>query len=641
MSINITEQANAVFQANVVTAYPCSIPKSAIGVFELASNSWSPIGFAVNTISCRISYNTTIDPIIGIFVQSQFTTTTTTSTVTTTIPSTGLSGSGGGGGGGGSSGGGGGGGGGSSKPVVASAANGYNISNIAQLNTVNVTLEGRQINIVENYITPTSAGVTINGNSSYTMSTGRSYFVASGSNYSIYVRLLNVSYIPIEQTIMLYVYSNSTSTPTNSTQPLNVSLSISNLTSLRIVPESLSNVVFVGNVLSSTPAAPSNYMKLGVIYISVNSSAVDSIRVSADYGCGTPSTDITPFYLQNQAWIPINPFTINSTSCQVSFMVVKNQIFAIMQLVRPITTTTIRPTTTIAATIVAATAPPPSSGIILLQNWLLILSALILAAGFAGAAYVYVRRYGFHLHVTLARRHIISIAIIGLVSLLLIGAYAYTGLHYPGRVPTSFNRTVNSTTSTSSVSTTTIAAMQTQAFKELGLPIGTTWYVQLGTNLTSGAVESGVADQRLVHLNSTAGYINFTVPAGIYYYTIREVPGYNLMYYQLRNQGYLNVTGGYGSTQSAAFVQCTSDCNASTQTVSFERFGLPVDTEWSVNVNGTTESSNSLFINFTEPLGQHPYEVSPVSNYRAYPSQSSVNLTSGSSIYTVSITFVK
>lgn len=666
----------------MVTSYPCAVPANALGVFELIGGSWGALPFTVNSVSCKISYSITVDPTIGVFVQAQYYTSTTSAT--TTIKS----GGGGGGGGGGSgsaapaaSGGGGG----SSKPVathvVSGNQNGYIISDITQLNSFNVTLEGQQLNVIENYITPTSAGITINGNSGYDLNLSTNYLVTSTSNYSIYVKLLNVSYLPIEQTISLYIYAIPGSAY-NNTNTLDVNFSLSNLNAVNVTPKFFSYAVSSTNVTSNTPMAPNSYVKLAATRLDVNSSTVNTLDLSVAYPCSIPSKKIIPFALDNSKWVAIYPFSANSVSCKLSLAVPKNTTLGIMQLAAAAPP----PTTTILVKSVPAgvvTSIPIKSGG--KTNYLYIVVGVLLAGTLTSIFYIYFTKLSTHMHglghavatkdhVVPTRRHIFIIYLLIVLGVLVFAVYSFSLLsHYRVIKTPLFNVTYNSTStvnfttsvnatstvnpfnsstvSTTVPATTTISQSQyRESFQEFGLPFGTTWYVQLGANITNGTVESGIANQNSGYTNYSTGFINFTVPAGIYYYTVKEIPGYDLIDYPLRNQGYANVSSnvennGWEGEPSAAgwqyalqgtFVPCGSNCNASTQTLSFERFGPIGGDIWSVTVDNDTQTSNSYFINFTEPLGMHSYTISNVSGATAYPQQGLVNLTIGSGTYTVS-----
>jgi hypothetical protein len=232
---------------------------------------------------------------------------------------------------------------------------------------------------------------------------------------------------------------------------------------------------------------------------------------------------------------------------------------------------------------------------------------------------------------------LLMVVILGTV---LVGLYAHNLTSHKTEPSRTFNKTANSSsisstvqTTTSSVETTTILSNSLLVFQEAGLTNGTKWQIKLSTNMTTGGLTKA----------QTTNEINFTVIPGLYYYTVREVSGYNLPgSYPLRNQGYLNVSnGGIVSVIPGVFVRCLSNCNGSMQTLSFKESGLPQGMNWSVDVDGIIQVSNTVFVNFTEPVSAHTYQISAVSEYDPYPNQARVFLSSGSSIYTTAVTFVK
>ncbi len=117
-----------------------------------------------------------------------------TTPVTTTIPSS-TSSSGGGGGTGGSF-----------VPTTQITSGGlcYMISNFTQAEQVDMSFLGTRFTVVENFISPTDAGVTVNG-ASYTLTLGvaTSLQRVNGTNYT--VELDNITYIPIRHSITLSV----------------------------------------------------------------------------------------------------------------------------------------------------------------------------------------------------------------------------------------------------------------------------------------------------------------------------------------------------------------------------------------------------------------------------------------------------
>ncbi|MDE1871385.1 MAG: hypothetical protein KGI06_04060 [Candidatus Micrarchaeota archaeon] len=265
----------------------------------------------------------------------------TTGSGPTTGGSSSGSGSGSGGGGGGSPGGGGGapsgGGGGSSfKPVVTTMTNGFNVANVSQLATFNLTLCGTRLNVTENFITPTTAGITVNGNK-YTLSIGQSDQIiglSSGCN----VELKNITYIPILQTASFQFFQNTPillNNATNSSNTIgqfNVTFAISSTGIFGVSAGNYTTFVTITNVTTATPNAPSGLDKLYVFNISVsNSLNVTSLQLETTYNCTL--SNVQPYILKNGTWEAITPFSIsNSTGgCAIRFTIPADPIVALMQ----------------------------------------------------------------------------------------------------------------------------------------------------------------------------------------------------------------------------------------------------------------------------------------------------------------------
>ncbi|MDE1859570.1 MAG: hypothetical protein KGH67_03515, partial [Candidatus Micrarchaeota archaeon] len=119
--------------------------------------------------------------------------------VTTTVPQ-----GGGGGGGGGSSGPGVGGGGGGFKPTVLSNGNCTTILNFTQDNSETLSILNNTFDVTENYITPTTAGISVNGNV-YELGVGQSLPVGKIGGVDYTVELTNLSYLPIMNTVTVVI----------------------------------------------------------------------------------------------------------------------------------------------------------------------------------------------------------------------------------------------------------------------------------------------------------------------------------------------------------------------------------------------------------------------------------------------------
>ena len=121
--------------------------------------------------------------------------------------------------------------------------------NFTNLNTI--------FNLTVNFITPTSAGVTISGRN-YTLALNATIVLASAQNYTYYAELLNITYTPISHTASLQVYNapnkivqkitTSTSVRTTSTSSI-ISVvpttTIANGTSSANTAESMALLTFV------------------------------------------------------------------------------------------------------------------------------------------------------------------------------------------------------------------------------------------------------------------------------------------------------------------------------------------------------------------------------------------------------------
>ncbi len=131
-------------------------------------------------------------------------------------------------------------------------------------------------------------------------------------------------------------------------------------------------------------------------------------------------------------------------------------------------------------------------------------------------------------------------------------------------------------------------------FAETGLPSGTIWSVTL--NGTAGS--------------SGTPWINFTEPNGTYTYLVGPVAHYS----ESPTSGSVNVIGA-GVTVNVAFVPTNSTPPPPSYLVSLTETGLSRGTAWSADLAGSTSSSNTETINFTEPNGSYSLQILFVANY--------------------------
>ena len=135
-------------------------------------------------------------------------------------------------------------------------------------------------------------------------------------------------------------------------------------------------------------------------------------------------------------------------------------------------------------------------------------------------------------------------------------------------------------------------------FTESGLPAGTAWSVTM-----SGSTNS-----------STTASIGFTEPNGTYSFTVGSVAGYTAS----PSSGTVTVNGAAAGV-TITFTQVT-------YSVTFTESGLPSGTSWSVTMNGSTLSSTSTTITFTEPNGTYAFTVGAVAGYSSVPSSGSITV---------------
>jgi len=131
-------------------------------------------------------------------------------------------------------------------------------------------------------------------------------------------------------------------------------------------------------------------------------------------------------------------------------------------------------------------------------------------------------------------------------------------------------------------------------FTESGLPSGN-WYVNITGQASSGPIHS-----------SQTSY-SIPLPNGSYSYTIST-----------GNKAYKpSYTGSF--TVNGASVPESITFSEVTYTITFTEYGLPWETSWSVTLNGTTETSTTNSISFTEPNGTYSFTIASFNGYSASP----------------------
>jgi thermopsin len=165
--------------------------------------------------------------------------------------------------------------------------------------------------------------------------------------------------------------------------------------------------------------------------------------------------------------------------------------------------------------------------------------------------------------------------------------------------------------------TVAFTATYSVIFGETGLPAGTSWSVSL----------SGVK------LSSTSDVITFTLASGTYDYTVNAPTGYSAS----TASGSVVVSGAT-VTVIVAFSKVITPVTPA-YLVTFTETGLPAGTSWSVSLNGTTSSSTSSSITFTERNGTYAYLISVPAGYSTSPTSGSI-LVSGTTTALIGVTAI-
>ena len=279
----------------------------------------------------------------------------TTLTVNPPTP-TGLITGGGGGGGGGV------GGGGSFKPTVLTQSTSNlvcsTILNFTQHNEETLVVLNKTFQVTENYITPTTAGITV-GSNTYEMSLNQSQLVGSYNGINYTIKLVKLSYLPIIDTVDIAVCGT---VPTSKVAPItapknNTAVVVTNVTTQSQAVSGAYNlsknqsVHFKVNGLdvnvkvtssSSTKTlhdiSISKYNKtaylaghslLGALNISIKPGQNTTVTVTEGYACNADIQSVQPYVLLNGQWTLIKNFSVDAAACQVTFTVLGDPIVAL------------------------------------------------------------------------------------------------------------------------------------------------------------------------------------------------------------------------------------------------------------------------------------------------------------------------
>ena len=166
-------------------------------------------------------------------------------------------------------------------------------------------------------------------------------------------------------------------------------------------------------------------------------------------------------------------------------------------------------------------------------------------------------------------------------------AYEYYAMYTNNSKEVTGHSTVTtpSTIGNVSVNLSRVLLTNTLCFEETGLAYGTPWSVNV-----SGQVYSG-----------TGQTISVQLPDGVYYYNITNVTGYKVM----PKSGSVNLT-----QYDPVSVQFTS-----VYKLTFNEMGLPLGTNWTVEVNGVNYTSNTSKVLTVTNGSTYSYTVMNVSGF--------------------------
>ncbi len=143
------------------------------------------------------------------------------------------------------------------------AVNGYHFYNQSRDDSHTITINGKQVTITINFVSPTSAGISVNG-AAYTLTVGQMITVDD----PIYITLKALSYLPIKQGVDLDVFTLSPEQPvqtTTTTAPTTLSTTLFTTTIAQTVPTSSTTII-----ASETPTqSPMLADAIGVLVVLV------------------------------------------------------------------------------------------------------------------------------------------------------------------------------------------------------------------------------------------------------------------------------------------------------------------------------------------------------------------------------------
>ena len=259
------------------------------------------------------------------------------------------------------------------KPEISSVSGGYIIGNFVETGYAGLNIHGTQLGIIENYITPVAAGISINATPIY-LPYGTAIYVGTFSGLRYYARLYNISYSPGGSSIRLNIFDNFSNR--------------TNERALSVNPFQLGR--YSGSIELSTPGYEQNILnftslglQMAITYNGTGPAAQFTMNYSNATGTGTPkgfskdfttdftftppgnisivgiyhypcaSNGATPFMYSNGAWQRIG-YMDDPAGCTLTFDIPSDPIIGMFTNLSATSTTT-------APTSQPTTLPPASA----------------------------------------------------------------------------------------------------------------------------------------------------------------------------------------------------------------------------------------------------------------------------------------
>jgi hypothetical protein len=250
--------------------------------------------------------------------------------------------------------------------IITPISNGYDVSNISEINPFIIIINGSLFRLSVNYITPSGVGLLING-SVYTLNANKPVQIRQTPVYNFYAELSNTTTFSKIQTANVLFYSetrapsyqinltyNLTSHPlVLSTAGINASVAISS-------PNAATARILVSNVTHFAANIPLNYEPVLVLNISISSPNVSNLIISAtmNYSCSIVAGAIRPYKLISGTWTPISQYSLNRKGCSMTFRVPPDPIVGIFQNTTYVSPTIITLLTSVPTTAATTTVQP-------------------------------------------------------------------------------------------------------------------------------------------------------------------------------------------------------------------------------------------------------------------------------------------